>query len=78
MQSIRATVLITILLAVGDPLAEVQREAESGLEFARKAKFAYIVDIIIGQLRFIRALLGLTAGLSSFDDPEFDEVRFGT
>ena len=68
--------LITILLAVGDPLAEVQREAERGLEFARKAKFAYIVDIITGQLRFIRALSGLTASLSSFTDPEFDEISF--
>jgi PAS domain S-box-containing protein len=68
--------LVTILLAAGDPLGDVQREAETGLEFARKAKFGYIVDIIIGQLRFIRALLGLTAGLSSFNDPEFDESRF--
>jgi hypothetical protein len=54
----------------------VQREAESGLEFARKAKFGYIVDIIIGQLRFIRALRGLTTSLSSFNDSEFDEDRF--
>jgi predicted ATPase/signal transduction histidine kinase len=68
--------LVTILLAVGDPLADVQREAETRLEFARKAKFGYIVDIIIGQLRFIRALQGLTVSLSSFNDPEFDESRF--
>ena len=50
--------LVTILLAAGVPLGDVKREAETGLEFARKAKFGYIVDIIIGQLRFIRALLG--------------------
>ncbi len=31
--------LITNLLAAGDPLSEVQREAENGLEFARKARF---------------------------------------
>jgi predicted ATPase/signal transduction histidine kinase len=68
--------LVTILLAAGDPLGEVQREAETGLEFARNAKFGYVVDIIIGQLRFIRALLGLTASLSSFNDSEFDEIRF--
>ena len=68
--------LVTLLLAAGDSLADVQREAETGLEFARKAKFGYVVDIIIGQLRFIRALLGLTASLSSFSDPEFDESRF--
>jgi predicted ATPase/signal transduction histidine kinase len=68
--------LATILLAAGVPLGDVKREAETGLEFARKAKFGYIVDIIIGQLRFIRSLLGLTASLSSFSDSEFDEIRF--
>ena len=68
--------LVTILLAAGDPLGDVQREAESGLEFARKAKFGYIVDIIIGQLGFIRTLRGLTPSLSSFNNAEFDESRF--
>jgi PAS domain S-box-containing protein len=68
--------LVTILLAAGDPLGDVRREAETGLEFARKANFGYIVDIIIGQLRFIRALQGLTTSLCSFSDPEFDESRF--
>ncbi len=68
--------LVTFLLAAGDPLGDVQREAENGLEFARKAKFEYVVDIIIGQLRFIRTLRGLTPSLSSFNDAEFDEGRF--
>jgi GAF domain-containing protein len=68
--------LVTVLLAAGDPLSEVQREAESGLDFARKAKFGYIVDIIIGQLGFIRTLRGLTSSFSSFNDAEFDEGRF--
>ncbi|HWY47613.1 MAG TPA: ATP-binding protein, partial [Bryobacteraceae bacterium] len=68
--------LVTMLLSAGDPLSEVQREAETGLEFARKAKFGFVADIVIGQLRFIRALRGLTASLYSFDDAEFDESRF--
>jgi predicted ATPase/C4-dicarboxylate-specific signal transduction histidine kinase len=68
--------LVTMLLGAGDSLSEVQREAETGLEFARKARFGFVADIIIGHLRFIRALRGLTAGLSSFDDAEFDESRF--
>jgi PAS domain S-box-containing protein len=68
--------LVTILLATGDSLGKVQQEAEHGLEFARKARFGYIVDIIIGQLMFIRALRGLTSSLSSFNDTEFDEGRF--
>ena len=68
--------LVTFLLAAGDPLGDVQREAEHGLEFARKAKFSFIVDIIIGQLRLIRTLRGLTPSFSSFNDAEFDEGRF--
>src|SRR5262249_11030182 len=67
---------VTFLLATGDPLGNVQREAENGLEFARTTKFAYVADIIIGQLRFIRTLRGLTPSLSSFNDAEFDEARF--
>jgi predicted ATPase len=45
--------LVTILLAVGDPLDDVQREAEKGLEFARKSKFGFVVDIITGQLKLL-------------------------
>jgi signal transduction histidine kinase len=68
--------VVTLLLAVGDPLSDVQREAENGLEFARKAKFGYTVDIITGQLALIRTLRGLTSSLLSFNEAEFDEVRF--
>ena len=68
--------LTTVLLAAGEPLAEVQRQAECAIEFARKAKFGYIVDIIVGQLRFVRTLRGLTPSLSSFNDAEFDEGLF--
>jgi hypothetical protein len=68
--------LVTLLLAAGDPLGDVQREAETGLEFARKAKIGYVADIITGQLRFIRTLRGLTSSFTSFNDAEFDEGRF--
>ncbi len=68
--------LFTDLLAAGDPLGDVQREAENGLEFARKAQFGLVVDIITGQLRLIRTLRGLTPDFSSFNDAEFDEGRF--
>jgi PAS domain S-box-containing protein len=68
--------LVTLLLAAGDSLGDVQREAENGLQFARTAKFGYIVDLVIGHLRFIRTLRGLTPSLSSFNDQEFDEGRF--
>src|SRR5208337_3044200 len=68
--------LISALLAAGAPLADVQREAERQLEFARQLHFGLIVDIITGQLRLIAALRGLTPGLASFDGPGFTEAQF--
>ncbi len=68
--------LNTHLLAAGHPLAEVQREAENGLKFAQKARFGHVVAVITAQLGFIRTLLGLTRKFGSFDDEEFDELRF--
>jgi predicted ATPase/two-component sensor histidine kinase len=68
--------IITNLLGRGDPLGDVQREAEEKLEFVRNAKFGLIIDIITGQLRLVLALQGLTSGLSSFDDREFKEEVF--
>ena len=67
--------LNTSHLAAGDRLVEVQREAENGLEFARKARFGYGADQITAQLGLVRTLRGLTAKFGSFDDQEFDEVR---
>jgi predicted ATPase/GAF domain-containing protein len=68
--------LNTNLLAAGDPLAEAQRQAEHGLEFAKKARFGLIIDIIKAQIGLIRTLRGLTPKFGSFDDGEFDELSF--
>jgi predicted ATPase len=68
--------LNTNLLASGDPLPEVQREAENGLEFVQKAQFGIVSDIITAQLGLIRTLRGLTPKFGSFDDGRFEEVRF--
>ena len=68
--------LITNRFATGDPLGEVEREAENGLEFARKVRFGLASDCIIGQLRLVRTLRGLTPDLASFNDADFDEGRF--
>ena len=68
--------LNTNLLAAGDPLVEVQREAENGLEFARKARFGFAIDVITAQLGLIRILCGMTPKFGSFDDGQFDELRF--
>ncbi|MGA8655048.1 MAG: PAS domain S-box protein [Chthoniobacterales bacterium] len=68
--------LIGQLLPSGEPLGEVQREAENALELAKKARFGLMVDGITGQLRLIRTLRGLTPKFGSFDDEQFDEVQF--
>ena len=68
--------LVTALLAAGDSLVEVQREAESGLDFARKARFGLVVDIITAQLQFIRTLRGMLPRFAAFNDAGFDEERF--
>jgi len=65
--------LNTNLLAAGDPLAEVEREARRGLEFATNAKFGFVVDCIATQLGLIRTLRGLTPTFGCFDDEQFDE-----
>jgi predicted ATPase len=68
--------LITNLLATGDTLGDVQREAENGLEFARKARFGLVIDLITAQLGLIRNLRGLTPEFGSFDDDSFNELEF--
>src|SRR5262245_24574700 len=69
-------VLYTNLLAAGDPLAEVQREAETGLEFATNIRIGTVIDCITVQLGLIRTLRGLTANFGAFNDERFDELRF--
>jgi PAS domain S-box-containing protein len=67
--------LITNLLAAGDPLVDVQRKAEEGLEFAEKGRFGLVIDRFAGQLGLIRTLRGLTPTFGCFDDERFDELR---
>jgi predicted ATPase len=67
---------ITNLLASGDPLGDVQREAEAGLDFARQVRFGLVIDRTTTQLRLIRTLRGLAPEFASFNDTEFDEGRF--
>jgi predicted ATPase len=68
--------LVKNMLAAGDPLVEVQREAERGLDFAKKVRFGLVVDHIKAQLGLVRTLCGLTPKFGFFDDEQFDEHRF--
>lgn len=71
-----ACTLISTLLGCGEPLGDVQREAERGLDSVRKAGFGLVADIITTQIRLIATLRGLTPRLGSFADAGFDEARF--
>ncbi|UXU89649.1 trifunctional serine/threonine-protein kinase/ATP-binding protein/sensor histidine kinase [Burkholderia sp. S-53] len=67
--------LNTNLLAAGDPLEQVQCEAERGLAFAQKMRFGAFIDRIGAQLGLVRTLRGLTPTFGRFDDANFDELR---
>ncbi|OKO76055.1 ATP-binding sensor histidine kinase [Bradyrhizobium sp. AS23.2] len=60
-------------LPAGVPLPTVQREAESALTFVRKSKFVLMIDVVTIHVQLVRALRGLTTGLSCFSDAELDE-----
>ena len=68
--------LNTKLLAAGDPLAEVEREAGNGLEFAQKVRFGLVIDVITSQLGLIGTLRGVKRKFGSFDDERFNEAQF--
>ena len=67
---------ITYLLLRNDPLDAVWRESEMALDFARRAKFRDVADLIVSQQRFIAAMQGRTATFSTFSDDRFDEATF--
>jgi PAS domain S-box-containing protein len=68
--------ILANLLAGGEPLIQIQKEAEVGLQFARKIGFGMITDFLISKLAWVRALRGLTEDIGSFDGPDFDEPEF--
>jgi len=65
--------LITNYLAVGDPLSEVQSEAEKGLDFVTKAGFGLVVENSKAQLGLMRTLRGMTPTFGCFDGEDYNE-----
>jgi predicted ATPase/signal transduction histidine kinase len=65
----------TNLLAAGDPLSEVQREAERGLAVAEKTRFRVAIDLVTIQLGLVRNLRGLTGKFGSIGNSQFDELE---
>jgi predicted ATPase/signal transduction histidine kinase/PAS domain-containing protein len=74
----RGFYLIENLLAAGDPLIEVQREAELGLAFAHQMRLGHVIDVIPSFLGLVRMLQGLTSKFGSFNDDQFDEAQTET
>ncbi|MGY8682809.1 AAA family ATPase [Bradyrhizobium sp. UFLA05-153] len=71
-----SSILISNLLCAGDPLAEVEREAELNFAFAQHARFGFMVDTSRAHLGLIRTLRGLTRAFGRFDYGDFDESEF--
>jgi PAS domain S-box-containing protein len=65
--------LVTICLAVGDPLAEVQTECENGRAFAERMRFGFVVELCEPQLGLILTLRGLTPAFGCLDHQEYNE-----
>jgi len=65
--------LVTICLAVGDPLAEVQTECENGRAFAERMRFGFVVELCEPQLGLILTLRGLTPTFGCLDHQEYNE-----
>ncbi|WP_147155753.1 ATP-binding protein, partial [Reyranella soli] len=66
--------IVTVCLAAGDPLAEVQKECENGLAFARRVRFGLVIERCEAQLGLILTLRGLTATFGCLDYEGYSEL----
>jgi PAS domain S-box-containing protein len=64
------------LLTAGEPLDQVEREAEHGLAFARTVQFGFVADLIFAPLALVRTLRGETAAFGVLDNGRFTEGSF--
>lgn len=65
---------VTVCLAAGDPLAEVQKECENGLAFAKRVRFGLAIERCGAQLGLILTLRGLTARFGCLDHEGYSEL----
>jgi predicted ATPase len=64
------------MLVAGEPLDDVYPDSETLLDFTRRSQFDPSSQIIIRTQRFIQAMRGLTASLSSFGGTDFDQEAY--
>jgi GAF domain-containing protein len=69
------TCLITLLLAQGAPLAEVQRDVDEAYAYT-KAHFDLVADGVWTERQLVRMLRGLLPRFGSLTDAELDEETF--
>jgi PAS domain S-box-containing protein len=67
---------VEFLLQENRPLEEVWHESQKALDFARKARFRDVADLIVSQQHFIATMQLRTAPFSTFSDAQLDEVAF--
>ncbi|RZT36829.1 AAA family ATPase [Cupriavidus agavae] len=67
---------ISAMIASGEPLIDIEREAAVKLAHVRNAKFGLIVDIITAQRQMVQALRGETLSLGNFSTQDFSESAF--
>jgi PAS domain S-box-containing protein len=65
---------VTVCLAAGDPLAEVQEGCENGLALARRVRFGLAIERCEAQLGLILTLRGLTATFGCLDHEGYSEL----
>ena len=66
--------LVTVCLAAGDPLVEVQTECENGIAFARRVRFGLVIELCGAQLGLILTLRGLTPTFGCLDHESYGEL----
>jgi PAS domain S-box-containing protein len=66
--------LVTVCLAAGDLLSDVQTECENGLAFARRVRFGLVIELCGAQLGLILTLRGLTATFGCLDHEGYGEL----
>ncbi|HEY0801404.1 MAG TPA: GAF domain-containing protein, partial [Steroidobacteraceae bacterium] len=67
--------LSSVLFFAGEPLAEVQTEAERGLAFAEKLGFSLVVDFITPLHALVRTFRGLMPKFGCLDHGQFNELE---
>jgi predicted ATPase len=68
--------VVVLRLAAGDPLDEVDREADEAIAFVRAARFEPLADVSVLVQQLVRSLQGRTDDQGSLSGDGFDEAAF--